>query len=235
MVKRKIGIDMKYEILLFDIDNTLLDFDANEAESFKRTMIDKDINYTEELYETYKVMNHQMWEAAERGEISVDQLINTRFEKLMSMYNEKVDGVEFEEAYRAYLNKGVQEMPYVHEVLTELKKRYKLYVITNGIVETQTQRLKGSGLEQYFEKIFISEEVGANKPSKVFFNHVKENIEGFDCSKALVIGDSLTSDIKGGNLAGIDTCWICKDGMVNNSDIKPKYVIHSLKNLFEIV
>lgn len=226
---------MNYEILLFDIDNTLLDFDANEAESFKNTMIDKEVEYTQELYETYKEMNHEMWQAVERGEITVNEIINTRFSKLMEMYDKKVDGPDFEKTYRSYLNKGIQEIPYVHEVLTELKKSHKLYVITNGITETQNYRIKGSGIDKYFEKFFISEKIGANKPSEVFFDYVKEHIEGFDPAKALVIGDSLTSDIKGGNLANIDTCWICKEGTINHSDIKPKYTIHSLKELFDIV
>lgn len=226
---------MKYEILLFDVDNTLLDFDANEAESFKNMMKDKGQAYSEELYAAYKEMNHEMWKAVERGEITVDEIVNTRFSKLMSMYGKSVDGTDYEKTYRSYLNKGIQEMPYVHEVLTEIKKDHKLYVITNGITETQKYRMNGSGLDKYFEKSFISEKVGANKPSEVFFNHVKENIEGFDASKALVIGDSLTSDIKGGNLAGIDTCWLCKEGTENDTDIKPKYTIHSLKELFDIV
>ena len=89
--------------------------------------------------------------------------------------------------------------------------------------------------DKYFEESFISEEIGSNKPSKLFFNFVKTNIDNFDSSKALVIGDSLTSDIKGGNDAKIDTCWICKEGTINNSDIKPKYIIHSLKDLFNIL
>lgn len=226
---------MKYEILLFDVDNTLLDFDANEAESFKNMIRDKGHEYSEEMYEKYKEMNHEMWKALERGEITVNELINTRFAKFMSMYGENVDGADYEKTYRSYLNKGIQEMPYVHEVLSELKKDYKLYVITNGLVETQKYRMKGSGLNKYFERSFISEKVGANKPSSIFFDHVKNNIEGFDVSKALVIGDSLTSDIKGGNLAGIDTCWICRKGTVNDTEIKPTYVINSLKELNNIL
>lgn len=226
---------MKYEILLFDVDNTLLDFDANEAESFKNMIRDKGHEYLEEMYEKYKEMNHGMWKALERGEITVNELINTRFAKLMSMYGENVDGADYEKTYRSYLNKGIQEMPYVHEVLSELKKDYKLYVITNGLVETQKYRMKGSGLDKYFESSFISEKVGANKPSSIFFDHVKNNIEGFDASKALVIGDSLTSDIKGGNLAGIDTCWICREGTVNDTEIKPTYVINSLRELNNIL
>ncbi|WP_294152784.1 YjjG family noncanonical pyrimidine nucleotidase [uncultured Clostridium sp.] len=226
---------MKYEMLLFDVDNTLLDFDANEAESFKNMIEDKGQVYSEELYIRYKEMNHEMWKAVERGEMTIDEVVNTRFAKLMDIYGRKVDGEDYEKTYRSYLNKGIQEKPHVHEVLSELKKKYKLYVITNGIKTTQNFRMKGSGLENYFEKCFISETVGANKPSMDFFDHVKENIECFDASKALVIGDSLTSDIKGGNDAGIDTCWICRKGTVNHTDIIPKYTINSLEELFEIL
>ena len=117
---------MKYEILLFDVDNTLLDFDANEAESFRNLIRDKGHEYSEEMYNTYKEMNHRMWEAVERGETTIDEIINTRFSKLMSMYGKNVDGADYEETYRSYLNKGIQEMPYVHEVLSELKKSYFL-------------------------------------------------------------------------------------------------------------
>ena len=226
---------MKYEILLFDVDNTLLDFDANEAESFKNMIEDKGQVYSEELYSRYKEINHEMWKAVERGEMTIDEIVNLRFEKLMDLYGKKVDGEDYEKTYRSYLNKGVQEMPKVHEVLSKLKEKYKLYVITNGVGTTQDFRMKGSGLDKYFEKCFISEAVGANKPSMDFFNHVKENIECFDSSKALVIGDSLTSDIKGGNDAGIDTCWICRKGTENHTDIIPKYTINSLEELFEIL
>ena len=226
---------MKYEILLFDIDNTLLDFDCNEFESFKNTMLDKVIEYTLELYNNYKEINHEMWKAVEREELTINDVINTRFSRLMNLYNKTVDGQDFEKTYRSYLNKGIQKMPYVDETLAELNKKYKLYIITNGVAKTQTHRMKNSGLDKYFEKSFISEEIGSNKPSKLFFNFVKTNIDNFDSSKALVIGDSLTSDIKGGNDAKIDTCWICKEGTINNSDIKPKYIIHSLKDLFNIL
>ena len=226
---------MKYEILLFDVDNTLLDFDANEAISFKNTMADKGIHYTEELYNTYKTINHQLWQAAERGEMTVDEVVNSRFEKLLACYDMKVDGVDFESTYHSYLSKGIQEMPDVHEVLQELNKTHKLYVITNGLIDMQTTRLSDSGLSEYLQKAFISEAVGATKPSVDFFKHVKENIQDFNPKKALIIGDSLTADIKGGNLAGIDTCWICRHGAVNTSNIKPNYTIHSLKDLLGLI
>ena len=208
---------MKYDTLLFDVDNTLLDFDANEKESFKSMILDKGEEYSEELYETYKKMNHRMWEAVERGEITIDDVLYTRFSKLMNMYRKEVDGIEYENTYRFYLNRGIQEMPNVHEVLSELKKNHRLYVITNGIKETQDSRMNRSGLVKYFEERFISESIGANKPSSEFFDYVKNNIDDFNPSNTLIIGDSLTSDIKGGNLAGIDTCWFCKEGTVNSN------------------
>ena len=155
---------MKYDTLLFDVDNTLLDFDANEKESFKSMILDKGEEYSEELYETYKKMNHRMWEAVERGEITIDDVLYTRFSKLMNMYRKEVDGIEYENTYRFYLNRGIQEMPNVHEVLSELKKNHRLYVITNGIKETQDSRMNRSGLVKYFEERFISECIGANKP-----------------------------------------------------------------------
>lgn len=226
---------MKYDTLLFDVDNTLLDFDANEKESFKSMILDKGEEYSEELYETYKKMNHRMWEAVERGEITIDDVLYTRFSKLMNMYRKEVDGIEYENTYRFYLNRGIQEMPNVHEVLSELKKNHRLYVITNGIKETQDSRMNRSGLVKYFEERFISESIGANKPSSEFFDYVKNNIDDFNPSNTLIIGDSLTSDIKGGNLAGIDTCWFCKEGTVNSTGIIPTYEIHALDELFEII
>lgn len=226
---------MKYDTLLFDVDNTLLDFDANEKESFKSMILDKGEEYSEELYETYKKMNHRMWEAVERGEITIDDVLYTRFSKLMNMYRKEVDGIEYENTYRFYLNRGIQEMPNVHEVLSELKKNHRLYVITNGIKETQDSRMNRSGLVKYFEERFISECIGANKPSSEFFDYVKNNIDDFNTSNTLIIGDSLTSDIKGGNLAGIDTCWFCKEGTVNSTGIIPTYEIHALDELFEII
>ncbi|WP_271814098.1 YjjG family noncanonical pyrimidine nucleotidase [Clostridium beijerinckii] len=226
---------MKYNTLLFDVDNTLLDFDANEEESFKSLIRDKGEIYSEELYEVYKKMNQGMWADIELGKIKVEEVLNTRFSKLMSKYGKSIDGGEWEKTYRSYLNQGVQLMPDVHEVLSKLNEKYTLYIITNGIAKTQYSRINGAGISQYFKDYFISEDIGANKPAIEFFNYVKDHIKGFNERKALVIGDSITSDIKGGNLAGIDTCWLCKEGTVNESSIAPNYEIHSLKELLQIL
>lgn len=231
---------MKYDTLLFDVDNTLLDFDANEAESFRAMVEAQGERYTEELFAAYRTMNEQMWRAIERGEATTSEVVNTRFSRLMSRYGKQVNGAEWEQVYRSHLNRGLQEMPGVHEVLSELGAYCRLYIITNGMEETQEFRLSGSGLRPYFKDIFISESIGAGKPSKEFFDYVKSHIEEFEAAKTLVIGDSLTSDILGGKRAGIATClYTRKENGVQEhgdfEDVKPDYIIHSLDEIKGIV
>lgn len=234
---------MAYRILLFDVDNTLLDFDANEAKSFRSMMEEMGEPWTKEVYETYKKMNAELWKSIERGEITVEEGINRRFSDLMAGYGKRVDGRQWERVYRRYLNQGVQEIPHARHVLRELGERgYELYVITNGVEETQTFRMSRSGLDKYFRQLFISGKIGAGKPSKDFFNYVKSHVNGFSVREALVIGDSLTSDIKGGMDAGIDTCWFCRgkrederERELNRQGVRPIYIIEDLRELFGIL
>lgn len=229
---------MKYKTLLFDVDNTLLDFDANEAESFHSMILDLGEVYTEELYQTYKSLNAELWKKIERKEISLEEVLNTRFARLMRCWGREVDGVQWEKVYRRYLNRGIQQIPFVHEVLTKLKESCRLYVITNGMEETQVFRMGKSGLAAYFQDFFISEKIGANKPSKEYFDYVKAHIPEFDAASTLVIGDSLTSDIKGGHDAGIDTCWFTRDRRKvpgDSEEAVPTYVIHELPELLTLL
>ena len=234
---------MAYRILLFDVDDTLLDFDANETESFRSMMEEMGELWTQEIYATYKELNRKLWRTIERGEISVEEGVNRRFSDLMAHYGKEVDGRLWEQAYRRYLNQGLQEIPQVHQVLGKLKKDgYELYVITNGVEETQTSRMARSGLDKYFRQLFISGKIGAGKPSREFFDHVKSHVERFEAREALVIGDSLTSDIKGGIDAGIDTCWFCRnkgeeerETELTDKGIRPSYMIEELTELLGIL
>ena len=234
---------MGYRILLFDVDNTLLDFDANETESFRSMMDEMGEAWTEELYDTYKNLNRELWRSIEQGRISVEEGVNRRFSDLMACYGKQVDGRLWEQAYRRYLNQGIQEIPQVRQILGKLREDgYELYVITNGVEETQTSRMSRSGLDRYFRQLFISGKIGAGKPSGEFFDYVKSHVERFDAREALVIGDSLTSDIKGGIGAGSDTCWFCRNGNkderaqeMEERDIRPTYVIEQLTDLFRIL
>lgn len=234
---------MKYRFLLFDVDNTLLDFDANEAESFRSMMKEVGEIWTQEIYETYREKNIKLWKMIERKEISVEEGVNRRFSDLMAFYGKSVDGRKWETIYRSYLNQGIQKIPHVDSVLQNLKEQgYELYVITNGVEETQVCRMKKSGLEQYFKKSFISGKIGAGKPSKEFFDYVKSHIQGFDEKISLVIGDSLTSDIKGGINGGMDTCWFCREkengvwkDELKESGLQPDYIISELTELLGVL
>ncbi len=234
---------MGYRILLFDVDNTLLDFDANEEESFRSMMAEMGENWTEEIYDTYKKINSGIWKQIEKKEITVEEGVNRRFSDLMFRYGKTVDGRLWEKTYRKYLNQGIQEIPRVHQVLRELKEKgYELYVITNGVEQTQVSRLSRSGLDQYFRQLFISGRIKAGKPSREFFDYVKSHIPGFTTRESLVIGDSLSSDIKGAADAGIDACWFIRESdrevreaMLRESGLTPRYIIDELTELPQIL
>ena len=123
----------------------------------------------------------------------------------------------------------------VKEICQWLKGRYRLFIISNGVAKTQKKRLKASGLDKYFEQIFVSEEVGAQKPSREFFTYVEKHIPEFDKNKALIVGDSYSSDIKGGLEYGIDTCWFIKEGKKTGAGEKSTYRISRLKQLKDIL
>ena len=161
----------------------------------------------------------------------------------MASYGKMVDGRQWEKTYRSFLNQGIEEIPQVHQVLKHLEKAgYELYVITNGVAETQESRMSRSGLDRYFKELFISGRIGAGKPSNKFFDYVKSHIPGFHEEEALVIGDSLSSDIRGGVDAGIDTCWFIREKdeevrekQLRESGIRPNYIIGSLVEILDIL
>ncbi|MEA4972618.1 MAG: YjjG family noncanonical pyrimidine nucleotidase [Candidatus Metalachnospira sp.] len=226
---------MSYNIILFDLDNTLFDFDANQAESLKMLFTEKGVELTDEIYKTYDGINRNLWVEYELGKISIDTLLNTRFAKTMTLYNREVDGEKWEIDYRKYLNRGSQLIDGVYDLLGELSKSHRLFAATNGVNETQVSRLKLSGIYDFFEDVFISEEVGAQKPSVKFFDYAFSHICDFKKEESLMVGDTLTSDIKGGLDSGIDTCWYNPYGLQPSELIKSTYTIKELSELKEIL
>lgn len=225
----------EYEFILLDIDDTLLDFQANEEESFAHVMKDNGYEEVPKYLEVYKEINHQLWKDFEQGYIPKSEVLNTRFSKTMAKFGVEVDGAEWEKQYRSYLNKGAQLIEGAVSTCLWLKNKYKLYIVSNGVSETQRTRLDASGLAPYFEDLFISEEVGSQKPSKEFFAYVEKHIPGFDKEKALIVGDSYSSDIQGGLQYGIDTCWFIRGSISEENGKKSTYRISRLKQLKDIL
>lgn len=225
---------MSYKILLFDLDNTLLDFCANETDSLNKLFQKHGYIFTDELFELYNSVNKQLWADYENGNIELDDVLNSRFSETMLRLGKEVDGIEWENQYRELLGNGCQLIEGALDVCQNLSESHRLFVVTNGITKTQMKRLKQSGLYDFFEDIFISQSIGSQKPSIEFFNYVMSHIKGFNRKEALIIGDSLNTDIKGGLMSGIDTCWFNNKSQKRSPEIRTTYEISSLSELYDI-
>lgn len=225
----------KYSFLLFDADNTLLDFDANERASLTDTFRTFGIAYDEETIRLYHGINLMYWKMLSEKKISKEELLIKRFATLYEKLGINADPVATENHYRSQLGKGCQVVPGALDVCRKLRKDYKLFVITNGVATTQHSRLEGSEVAELMDGIFISDEIGYDKPDVRFFEYVQRSIQGFEKSKALVIGDSLFSDIRGGVDFGLDTCYLNVYNEKNTSEIQPTYEIQDIIELLELL
>lgn len=226
---------MKYSTLLFDVDDTLLNFQAAEHDALKKLFKTIGQPLTSEVYADYHQFNEQLWQQYELGEISRQTLLDTRFCRFFDHYGQVVDGKAYEQRYRSFLAEGHSPMPQAKQLLADLSASHDIYVVTNGIAKTQHRRLNESGLAPYFTHVFASETVGVQKPDPGFFDYVAHNIQGFSKDQSLVIGDSLTSDIKGANLYGLDSVWFNPTHQPNTIRLKPTYEIDHLLRLEAIV
>lgn len=229
---------MLYKHLLFDLDHTLLDFDL--AEELALTYVLEEAGVESHQLQTYKdhyiPMNKAMWEDLAQGGISKPDLLRTRFAKLFGHFGEERDGEHLAGRYQHFLSQQGQTYDQAASFLTQLKDNgFELYAATNGVSYIQRGRLAASGLDQQFDQIFISDEVGAHKPSVTFYAKIAEQIGGFQPSQALMIGDSLTADIQGGNNAGIDSIWYNPKGLVNTSPAQPTYVAQSYQDILMLL
>lgn len=225
----------KYQTLLFDVDDTLLDFKAAERMALHLLFEEQKISLTDEITAHYKRINQGLWKSFEEGKMDRDEVVNTRFSILFKEYGQEVDGPLFEQNYRSYLEEGNQLIQGSFELIQDLQSEYDLYIVTNGVSKTQDKRLRNSGLHSFFKDIFVSEDTGFQKPMKEYFDYVFARISNFSVEKGLIIGDSLSADIKGGQLAGLDTCWFNPAKKPNHTGIVPTYEIQSLNELYQIL
>ena len=236
--KKARDIMKKYTTILFDADETLLDFNKDETQALLKTMHAHDVPVTDENISAYKEINQGLWKALERGEIDKPTLKKVRFR----LFFEKIgfettdDPFAINEEYLSNLGDGGNLLTYAKDLLDNLKSDgYDLYIVTNGIANTQRKRLTKAGILPYFTDIFVSEAVGYQKPRKEYFDYVLEHIEEKDIGRVLLIGDSLTSDIKGATDAGIDCIWLRHDATADCGNCKPNYIISDLKEIEEIL
>lgn len=225
-----------FTTILWDVDGTLLDFKYSQREALGRSFHTIGRKMTEDILERYDRINDSFWKRLERGEITKSQLLPGRFLQLFEELQIKnVDVEAFRQEYQEELGRAYAYLDDSLSICRSLYGNVKQYVVTNGVTSVQVKKLKGSGLCNYMEAIFSSEQIGAPKPQKEFFAYCLAQVEEKDLDRILLVGDSLSSDIKGGVDAGIPTCWYRPSGTVNHTDYRPDYEIDDLHQIFEIL
>ena len=227
---------MSYKFLLFDLDHTLLDFDAAEDIALTHLLKEEGVEEIQVYKDYYVPMNKALWKDLEQKKISKQELVNTRFSRLFAHFGVEKDGAYLAERYQFFLSKQGQIFPGVEDLLKNLiHQGYELYAATNGITTIQAGRLEQSGIATFFKEIFISEQLHTQKPDAAFYEKIGARISNFDKKYALMIGDSLSADIQGGNNAGIDTIWYNPHHLENKTLAKPTYEVDSYQALLEIL
>ena len=226
----------KYYCILFDADNTLLNFDAAENKALAETLVNYGIEPDAETVQTYRTINEELWRQLEKGQIRREKLFGERFSRFLKAINAAGDGVEMNRFYLEQLSTHPDLMsPEVLDVLRELSEVATLAIVSNGAQKVQTRRLAESGVMNFMEDVFISEKMGCEKPNARIFDAALRALGVENREHVLVVGDSLTSDIQGGVNAGLDTCWFNPGHAENPGKVSPTYEIASLEELYPLV
>lgn len=222
--------------ILFDLDDTLFDFHADERVALEKTFAALQIPLNDAGCARYSEINQAQWKALERGEITREQLKRRRFELLFAELGYGTELAALAAAtYHERLAEGFHFVEGALELLEELSGNYRMFLISNGNASVQQGRLKRSGIGHYFTDIFISELLGAEKPSRRFFDLAFAGIPDFDPAQAVIVGDSLTSDILGGIGAGVRTIWFNPKRLPAVAEIPADYELRRLKDLPELL
>ena len=219
------------EFLLLDLDDTILDFHKAERIAIAKTFRDFGVDPTEEVLHRYHLINKSCWERLETGEWTREQVLVNRFDMLFAEVGVQADATACARAYEKNLSIGHYFLPGAQEAVDALSKKYRLFLVSNGTASVQKGRLTSANLYPYFEKVFVSQELGHNKPSIEYFEKAFDQIPDFDPKKAIIVGDSLTSDILGGIHAGIYTCWVNPNHLPKREDIPADYEIEGIYQL----
>lgn len=214
--------------VFLDLDDTIFDFKACERQALAASLTKCAISFTDSDLSAYSEINDAMWKALERGEITRDELRVKRFEVFLSRFSLCLDAAQFADLYMDHLAATNVLIQGAREVLETLSKRYDLYAVTNGYEYTQRGRIRSADIGKYFKDIFISQCIGAVKPNKEFFDHCVRSIPDFDLSSTVLIGDSPTSDISGGNGYGLYTIRYNPEHLPNPEYAIPRSEVASL-------
>ena len=208
-----------------------MDFQKSEYYAIRKTLSSFGIEPTDAVCDLYVRINLAHWKALERKEITREQLSVSRFVELFDRLGICADAESCGALYYENLGQGHHFLDGALDAVTSLSKQYQLYIVSNGTADVQHRRIASAGIAPLFRDIFISQEMGADKPDKRFFDNVFAAIPDFDPAGAMIVGDSLTSDIQGGKNAGIATCWINPKHRPHPAHLKPDYQLENITQL----
>lgn len=227
---------MNYPIVFFDADNTLFDFSLGAKKSLLHTLKTFQLPTEQAHLDLYRQINHEVWQSFERKEISAKELRPLRFERFLDAIREVRDPEEMSQFFLARLSQSDYLLNGARELVENLlAKGHRLALVTNGLKEVQRPRIAKAKMGEYFEAIIVSDEIGVAKPHAEFFEHAFEEMNGPKKEEVIMVGDSLSSDIQGGNNFGVSTCWFNPDRAKYSGPHQPKYQISDLEKLHEIV
>lgn len=226
---------MRYDAVLMDADETILDFKRSEQTALSQVLRAHGIAPTEHACRTYSAINRALWDAYERGEIDKAQIMERRFVQLIRVLGAHTDPVAMQREYEQALGEAAFCLPHAKEVCAKLYALCPLYLVTNGTACTQISRMRLTGLDAYFAHLFISEQIGAQKPTRAFFDAVLAHIGPIDPARVLMVGDSLYADMGGAGAMGFDTCWLNPQHAENALGVAVDHEIDSLLELPRIV
>lgn len=223
------------KIVLLDLDNTLIDFNECARHSIINSFKKHGFTYTDEVFKTFITENIKIWKRLEKGEITKTDLRANRWNIILGKLGIDYDGTIIEEEFENGVAQGAYAVDGAYELLDYLYPRYELYIVSNGFRFVQESRLKIGDFRKYFKDIFLSEDVGVQKPAKEFFDYCLERLGNPEKEDIILIGDSLSADIIGSLNYGVDCIWFNKNGDKLPKDIEPTYIVTKLKEIEEIL
>ena len=224
-----------YAAIMLDADDTLFDFRKAEDYALERSFAQFELAFSDEVARGYDLINKELWRRLEAGDIDQTALRTERFRLLFEKLGIASDALAFGSAYVAWLSKASFLIDGAEALCEYLSGKYILALVTNGIREVQLSRFERSPIKKFFAGIAVSEEAKSSKPDPGIFEYACELIGFHDKAGIIMVGDSLSSDIRGGQNFGIDTCWYNPSGSANDSDLRPTYEVRKLEEIAKLL
>lgn len=223
------------QTVFLDVDNTLLDFNENARLAMEKSFHEAGLSFREDMFPVFSAINDSLWRSIETGQLTRERLHEIRWESIFKELQIDHDGKEFETVFLRHMAASPKPIAGAMDLLRCLYPKYTVCLASNASYEPQSKRLSHTGIPACVHKIFISEQLGFAKPEKGFFDACFAQLPGAIPQESIIIGDSLSADIRGGAAYGMKTCWYNPEKKPVPADMKIDYVVHSLPEIKEIL